>query len=97
MCKWELEDVRVNLSHLTSRGYTWAGVDPCIAPLVQILNDGGIQTIASCCGHGNRPGNIILENGKELIICDDFDTARTMEKAWPFNIHGEVMGNNREV
>lgn len=27
-------------------------VDLCIAPLIQVLNAYGIQTIASCCGHG---------------------------------------------
>lgn len=27
-------------------------VDACIAPLVQMLNDYGIETLASCCGHG---------------------------------------------
>ena len=27
-------------------------VDLCIAPLIQVLNAYGIQTIVSCCGHG---------------------------------------------
>lgn len=30
-------------------------VDSCIAPLVQKLNDYGIKTITSCCGHGKTP------------------------------------------
>jgi hypothetical protein len=34
--------------------------DPCIEPLVRALNDAGIATRASCCGHGHRPGNIVL-------------------------------------
>lgn len=42
--------------------------DPCIASIVKALNDAGIKTVASCCGHGKRPGNIALRNGLELII-----------------------------
>lgn len=29
-------------------------VDSCIAPIVAALNDGGIPTVGSCCGHGLR-------------------------------------------
>lgn len=44
--------------------------DKCIAYLVKTLNEGGIKTVASCCGHGKINGNIVLENGKVLIIAD---------------------------
>jgi len=27
-------------------------IDACLAPLIQTLNDFGLRTIASCCGHG---------------------------------------------
>jgi len=64
------------------------GIDECIKPLVKSLNDCGIETVASCCGHGNRPGNIALKDGREIIICPDFDTAREIEKHFP-DIHGE--------
>lgn len=43
-------------------------VDACIAPLVRALNNGGILTVASCCGHGNGPGRITLQDGRELAI-----------------------------
>lgn len=42
--------------------------DPCIAPLVKALNDGGIRTVASCCGHGKNDGSIVLADGRELVI-----------------------------
>ena len=58
-------------------------VDRCIAELVSALNFGGTATVASCCGHGKRPGNIALADGRELVICQDFATARTAEKAFP--------------
>lgn len=53
--------------------------DPEIAPLVKALNDGGIPTIASCSGHGERNGNIALKDGRELIIANDWRDARKIE------------------
>ena len=58
-------------------------VDRCIAPLVEALNRAGIATIACCCGHGIRPGNIALVDGRELIIAPDYKTARAAEGAFP--------------
>jgi hypothetical protein len=58
-------------------------IDRCIAPLVRALNAWGIRTIASCCGHGKCPGNIVLEDGRELIICPDYETAREVDVAFP--------------
>lgn len=63
--------------------------DPEIADLVRALNDGGVRTIASCSGHGARPGNIALEDGRELIIARNFDEARIIERAVPQDINGE--------
>ncbi|MEE9198152.1 MAG: hypothetical protein V3U45_08395 [bacterium] len=36
-------------------------VDRCIAPVVQRLNDAGVRTLNSCCGHGRAPGSIFYE------------------------------------
>jgi len=58
-------------------------VDRCIASLVRALNDGGVKTVASCCGHGNRPGNIALADGRELIIASDYETGRAIDAAFP--------------
>ena len=46
-------------------------VDKCIADIVQALNDGGLSTIASCCGHKKQDGIISLRDGRELIIRND--------------------------
>lgn len=54
-------------------------VDAEIAPLVQALNDAGLETVASCSGHGKRPGNIALRDGRELIIARSFEEARRID------------------
>ena len=43
-------------------------VDACIAPIVAALNDIGMPTVASCCGHGIRTGRIVLRSGVELEV-----------------------------
>ena len=53
-------------------------IDHCIHQIVAALNAGGIRTEASCCGHGKMKGNIILEDGRTLIIQE---TPKTM-KDW---------------
>lgn len=87
MCKHDIPATQVRLAVPRSDGRTHAPVDPCIAPLVQALNDAGIATVASCCGHGHRPGNIALADGRELIVAADYETARAVDAAFP-DIHG---------
>ena len=53
-------------------------IDHCIHHIVAALNAGGIRTEASCCGHGTMKGNIILEDGRTIIIQE---TPKSM-KAW---------------
>ena len=43
-------------------------IDWCIHQIVAALNAGGVRTVASCCGHRKMDGNIILEDGRVLII-----------------------------
>ena len=43
-------------------------IDWCIHQIVAALNAGGVETFASCCGHGEQDGNIILEDRRVLII-----------------------------
>ena len=48
------------------------GIDYCIADLVAALNAANIVTVGSCCGHGQMPGIISLEDGRELrVICQN--------------------------
>lgn len=64
MCDSSLPDTKIRLHHPSPSGKTVGYSDPCIAPLVQTLNDGGFQTIASCCGHGrNFASNVLFEDG----------------------------------
>lgn len=42
-------------------------IDECIAPIVQALQEAGIDMRGCCCGHG-EDGNIHLQDGRILII-----------------------------
>lgn len=56
-------------------------VDIEIAPIVAALNAAGVPTRASCSGHGKRPANIALRDGREIIIARDHAEARKFETA----------------
>ena len=43
-------------------------IDECIAPIVQALQRGCIDMRSSCCGHGKGDGEIVLQDGRVLII-----------------------------
>lgn len=43
-------------------------VDWCIHHIVAALNAAGIETVASCCGHGKMDGRIDLKDGRVLVI-----------------------------
>lgn len=83
MCKWGIEATQVKLAVPRSDGRTHVPVDPCIAPIVQALNDAGLATIASCCGHGKNMGRVTLSDGRELLIAPDFDTATRISNTFP--------------
>ena len=45
------------------------GIDYCIADIVAALNAAGMQTVASCCGHGDESiARIDLSDGRILRI-----------------------------
>ena len=90
MCKWGdsiVMEVTIP-SHLSHSGETYkkkVGIDRCIAPLVKAMNEAGMVTDASCCGHGKQPPSIIFNDGqkeKELRIMT-FDQARKVDKLFP--------------
>jgi hypothetical protein len=73
MCNWGTEvglivTIPAHLSHTGVDRQDVKGIDSCIAPIVKALNDGGITTISSCCGHGKGTGVIMLADGRELEI-----------------------------
>jgi len=43
-------------------------IDWCIHHIVAALNAGGVETVASCCGHGEQNGRIDLADGRVLTI-----------------------------
>jgi hypothetical protein len=43
-------------------------IDWCIHHIVAALNAGGVETVASCCGHGKADGRIDLADGRVLTI-----------------------------
>lgn len=93
MCKWgTTKTLEVVIpAHLSSTGKEKLkpiGIDSCIYDLVKVLNDNGFTTIASCCGHGHRPGDIALGDKRELIIAKDFEEARKIDAIFPCDIHG---------
>lgn len=89
MCKWGTTVaiplvVQADQSSTGKAKFKMVGVDACIAPIVKALNDAGVPTVASCCGHGKTVGNIALTDGRELIIARDSDERkRIMGRAPP--------------
>lgn len=63
-----LVNIPAELSHTGAARWDIKAVDSCIADIVQALNDAGILTSSCCCGHGEYPGSILLQDGRELII-----------------------------
>lgn len=73
--------VLVEIPGASSRGHLGKarGIDACIAPLVEALNKAGMPTVASCCGHGRRAGNVVLEDGREILIARNYDEGRLID------------------
>lgn len=73
MCQWG-KDVRcwvkipADFSYTGQERWDWKPIDECISGIVNALNNAGIITEGSCCGHGKEDGNIFLEDGRMLIV-----------------------------
>jgi len=77
MCRWGNDrTVRLNKPREVS-GKTEVLVDACIATLVQMLNDFGVCTTGSCCGHGYQG------NEHHGSIEYEQDGERFSLKVWP--------------
>lgn len=88
MCKWGTTTnltvtIPAHLSHTGAERQDVKDIDSCIVDIVRALNDAGIITVASCCGHGKRPGNIALLDGREIIIAPDYETGRLIDSIFP--------------
>lgn len=62
--------------------------DPEIADLVDALNTDKLSTVASCSGHGHRPGRISLKDGRELLVMDSEQVA-VVERLFGTDINGQ--------
>lgn len=60
--------IAAGLSHSGRRERKVKPIDRCLAPLVAALDAGGVDMLGSCCGHGSRPGEILLVDGRTLTI-----------------------------
>lgn len=61
-------EIPADLSHTGKAYRRKVKIDACIAPIVKALNDAGIKTRQSCCGHGKGPGSIELADGRQLVV-----------------------------
>lgn len=76
MCTWGEEEILLvpmpaPLSHTGKFRWDMKGIDKCIAPIVRALNNAGIYTANCCCGHGEIDGEIILHDGRVLVLRKD--------------------------
>jgi len=75
MCIGEYQLIRVkipaDLSHTGKVSWKRMKIDRCIARIVRALQGSGIDMRGSCCGHGERDGDIHLQDGRILIIKKD--------------------------
>lgn len=73
----ETIELRVPISAEMSRTGEprWAvkPIDTCVAPAVALLNEAGIYTSGSCCGHGRTAPEIRLH--LSVCRCEDLGTA----------------------
>ncbi len=60
--------IPADLNHTVVKRWRYVQIDACIADIVRALQVSGIYTRASCCGHGDQPGNIMLQDGRILEI-----------------------------
>lgn len=73
-CKRDDELVAVmvpaELSHQGRAYLKLATIDACIADIIRRLNAGATEPVTRgcCCGHGDGPGEIILQDGRSLTL-----------------------------
>lgn len=58
-------DMLTSVSPEGQKTYKKVAIDACIAPVIEHLWNKGVNTIGSCCGHGNNSPSIVLGQGAE--------------------------------
>lgn len=82
-------DKKVTLCKPRENDMITAKVDSCIAPLVQVLNDYGIQTVSSCCGHGKTSHSYIRIHPKNIMI-QKFNDEFSVGLQLPYSKHMKI-------
>ena len=61
-------------------------VDDELLPLIKELNNAGLKTIHSCCGHGRKPAyiSISLDNVEDINISSGVDKEKRFVLWWKF-------------
>ena len=67
--------IPADLSHTGSAYFRSMAIDACIAPIIQALQQAGIDMRGSCCGHGGLYGSIRLQDGRVMFIFDNWQIA----------------------
>ena len=67
----EVEKVYIDNHHIE--------IDKCISKLVGILDENGMKTLKSCCGHGEHDG-FILGKGFLLIIPIEYSNGKHFDR-----------------
>lgn len=80
MCEWKADWSHQVCMPINGRVQC---IDKCISHIVAALVAGGVETEASCCGHGKRPGTILLADGRWLLVCDGREQAEELTKDFP--------------
>lgn len=62
--------IPTHLSHTGEGRFKQVGIDRCIAPIIAGLNAAGVITTGSCCGHEKAPGEIMLLDGRTLVVSE---------------------------
>lgn len=60
--------VDASVSHSGETELKMKPIDRCISDIVLALEGAGIFMLGSCCGHGDRDGEIVLTDGGVLIV-----------------------------
>lgn len=66
-------------SHIRHEYTKLVEIDACVVDIVEIFQCAGIRTTGSCCGHGDAPGSIRLEDGRELMVVFPSDAESAQE------------------
>lgn len=79
----EAREPAMVVTHRNPDGTPKVWCDPCLEPLIKALNDAGVETVASCCGHDSGlPGWIMLADGRDIVIMADHEQTLALEAGW---------------